>query len=129
MRRGAATRGGDPHDLGRVQSRGVSGRQVAGHEDPCLVQDGGGPPQQAVQHSAAHAREVRSPKTHIGIVEPLPGLAEAGGDLGPRLSGGEPPIADRRPGRFQQLRILEEEQVRIDDLRLIAPRPRPGLVT
>jgi hypothetical protein len=40
----------------------------------------------------------------------------------------ETSVGDRRPGRFQELRILQEEQVSVDDLRLIAPRPRPGLV-
>ena len=90
---------------------------------------GDGDAEQVRQHLSPHAPQVGGPCAQVLVLEAVPRLRGPLDHPVPGLCRGTALIDDRSSGRGQQGVVLQEEEVRVEDLRLIharAPRdPRP----
>ena len=79
--------------------------------------------QQAREHLAPDAPEVGGPRPEVLVLEAVPVLSRVLYHVVPRSRGRDAIVDDRTFGRGQERAVAQEEQMGVEDLRLVAVRP------
>ena len=126
----AAVRGDDAERRRRVEPGGVGGREVGGHQDAGRVEPGRRhcDAEDAREHLRAHAPQVDRSRPQVLVVERVPGGGDAVDRVVPRAGGAVALVADRGAGRLEQGLVAQEQQVRVEDARLVLAGPGGDVV-
>ena len=126
--RGRSARGGDdPERHRRVQPHRVGGRQVARDHDAGRLELGSREreAEETREHLPSDAPQIGRPRAEVLVLEPIPLRRRPFDHVVPGLRGRPVAVRDRVDGGREERIVLQEEQVRVEDLGLVRAR-HPG---